>query len=362
MPPVRLILLGGFLGAGKTTLISRAARMLTARGLRVGLISNDQSDDLVDTEQFRRSGFAVEEVAGGCFCCHFNDLTEAAERLLSAERPDVLIGEPVGSCTDISATVLQPLKERFRERFALAPFTALADPVRVVDYLNSDEQAEDDDVMYIYGKQLEEADRILINKADLLAESGLAELLEMVRERFPDRPVEAVSARSGAGVEAWLEAMLRDGSAGRRVTAVDYDRYAEGEAKLAWLNAAAELVCDAPRDWRGVVESLVEELRRGLESERARLAHLKLMLSSGDKILRAHLTRNEEGLRVEGEPAVTESAQLLLNVRAQLAPERLQSLFERTLREMAGIRVASLRRKCFAPDRPKPTHRYEHPV
>ena len=46
---VRLIIAGGFLGAGKTTLLLTAARRLAERGYRVGLITNDQGDDLVDT-------------------------------------------------------------------------------------------------------------------------------------------------------------------------------------------------------------------------------------------------------------------------------------------------------------------------
>ena len=45
----RLILVGGFLGAGKTTLLWEAAKQLSSRGLKVGLITNDQAPDLVDT-------------------------------------------------------------------------------------------------------------------------------------------------------------------------------------------------------------------------------------------------------------------------------------------------------------------------
>ncbi|MCH8147187.1 MAG: cobalamin biosynthesis protein P47K, partial [Planctomycetes bacterium] len=67
-------MLGGFLGAGKTTAVGRLATYATDRGLRVGLISNDQSSGLVDTALLRSQGFAVAEIAGGCFCCRFNSL------------------------------------------------------------------------------------------------------------------------------------------------------------------------------------------------------------------------------------------------------------------------------------------------
>ena len=106
MSPIRFIMLGGFLGAGKTTLIARLARHYQGRGLKVGAVTNDQAADLVDTNSLRAQGLAVEEVPGACFCCHFNDLIAKADRLRDAEMPDVILAEPVGSCTDLVATVV----------------------------------------------------------------------------------------------------------------------------------------------------------------------------------------------------------------------------------------------------------------
>src|SRR6476620_10884050 len=91
----RYVMIGGFLGSGKTTAIAALAQRLTRQGLRVGLITNDQGQNLVDTALLRSRGFATEEIPGGCFCCRFNSLVEAAERLTAAARPDVFIGEPV---------------------------------------------------------------------------------------------------------------------------------------------------------------------------------------------------------------------------------------------------------------------------
>ncbi|HBT77267.1 MAG TPA: hypothetical protein DEB39_10180, partial [Planctomycetaceae bacterium] len=76
----KLILVGGFLGSGKTTLLAEAAKTLTAEGKTVGLITNDQAPDLVDTRLLSRiDGLvgkgpegSVVEVSGSCFCCNFN--------------------------------------------------------------------------------------------------------------------------------------------------------------------------------------------------------------------------------------------------------------------------------------------------
>src|SRR5213592_4001966 len=77
----RYVMIGGFLGAGKTTSIAKLAQQLTAEGLKVGLITNDQGSELVDTAMLRSRGFATEEIPGGCFCCRFNSLVDAANKL-----------------------------------------------------------------------------------------------------------------------------------------------------------------------------------------------------------------------------------------------------------------------------------------
>ena len=78
MKSARYIMIGGFLGAGKTTSVMKLAQFLTARGVKVGLITNDQGVDMVDTAMLRSQGFPTEEIPGGCFCCRFNSLIDAA--------------------------------------------------------------------------------------------------------------------------------------------------------------------------------------------------------------------------------------------------------------------------------------------
>src|SRR5712691_892748 len=124
----RFIMIGGFLGAGKTTTISRLARHYLNQGQKVGLVTNDQAQDLVDTNSLRAQGFSVEEVAGACFCCRFDDLIGKVGKLQEGKRPDVILAEPVGSCTDLVATVVQPLRDLYGERFEVAPYPVLFKP------------------------------------------------------------------------------------------------------------------------------------------------------------------------------------------------------------------------------------------
>src|ERR1035438_8681657 len=123
-----VVLVGGFLGAGKTTLILAGARELQRRGLRSAMVWNDQGQDLVDSRYAGLSGVQSEEVTGGCFCCKLSQLIDAIGEL-RAYAPDVIFAEPVGSCTDLSATVLRPLLE-YRDTYQLSPLTVLLDPLR----------------------------------------------------------------------------------------------------------------------------------------------------------------------------------------------------------------------------------------
>src|SRR5690349_9486956 len=84
MKQTKLILVGGFLGTGKTTLLRAAASQLAQQGHRIALITNDQAPGLVDTAVLQQAGWAVGEVSGGCFCCKFDDLIGTANHLIAS--------------------------------------------------------------------------------------------------------------------------------------------------------------------------------------------------------------------------------------------------------------------------------------
>src|SRR5246127_2669719 len=177
MKRLRFVLIGGVLGGGKTTTIARLARHYMGQGRRVGLVTNDQAQDLVDTNSLRAQGFPVEEVAGACFCCRFDDLISKVGRLQEGQRPDVILAEPVGSCTDLVATVVQPLRDLYGELFGVAPYPVLFKPSHGLRILRNEQEAGfSPKAAYIFRKQLEEADAIVINRIDEMQPADIAEL------------------------------------------------------------------------------------------------------------------------------------------------------------------------------------------
>lgn len=130
---MKVAFLRGFLGSGKTTLLIEVGKRLVSEyGKRV-VLTNDQGEVLVDTKTVRDAGLPATEVVHGCFCCKFPDFIDSADKMLKEANPDVILAEPVGSCMDISATVIGPLQTYYRERFTLAPLLVLADASVILD-------------------------------------------------------------------------------------------------------------------------------------------------------------------------------------------------------------------------------------
>jgi len=345
-----LVPVGGFLGAGKTSLIVAAARLLQQRGVKAAALFNDQGYELVDTRFAEANDITASQVTGGCFCCRLSDLVHAAEEL-RARMPEVIFAEAVGSCTDISATVLQPLKLEHARRFRVAPYTVLVDPERAPRWMDPE---LDEDLAFLFRKQIEEADLICFSKADRFPNFA----------PLPGVPARYLSSRTGEGVAAWLDDVLggrfRPGGA---ILEIDYERYARAEASLAWLNCAAALKLPVPQPPASVVGLLLEGLDAALACEGLAIAHLKVMDESAVGWVKASIVRAGGEPSVQGaldaSPAAAHA--LLLNVRAAGAPAALRRVVETQLAAMPGsIAIRSI--ECFSPSPPKPEKRLRRVV
>jgi len=357
----RLILVGGFLGAGKTTALCRLARYYVNKGLRVGLITNDQADNLVDTYLVKIEGFNVEEIPGGCFCCKFNDLVKAADKLISEVKPDVILAEPVGSCTDLVATVIRPLKFYHKDSYAISAYTVLLDPKRAKDIIISGKfSGFSSNVAYIFKKQLEESNIIALNKIDTLKPGQEAKILEVLKNKFPKSRIIGVSSRTGKGFDHWIK-LAQSMKSGRNILEVDYDVYAEGEAELGWLNSIAELSAKVPFSTEKFLKALTEEIKILLNKIPAEIAHLKLALSTSMGNSLIHLTRSSKSAEFfRKESGSSTRARLIVNARVHTDPKLLSELVTGALNELCkkegvGLRIKS--RQYFRPGRPVPVHR-----
>jgi len=363
MNTTRLILVGGFLGAGKTTLLWEAARRIMGNGKRVGLITNDQASELVDSAILLRNKVKVAEVSGSCFCCNFNGLISAMDQVRKEADADIIIAEPVGSCTDLSATIIQPLKEKIGRELLVSPLSVMADPAHLADILNGGTGGLHPSAAYIFRKQLEESDIIMISKVDLLNANELVLLKEKVKLNFPNADVMTVSAVTGEGIDEWLKEVMNRTDAGKQLVEVDYDIYAEGEAVLGWLNSNIELNGE-PTDWDAFAGDFLQDLSHEFDKRNATVGHVKIILENGDDYLMGNLTGKCKTLNFRGSAGISKKARLTLNARVEMSPEDLEDIVRKILDANSNgnltVKIVALR--CLSPGRPNPTFRFDHIV
>jgi hypothetical protein len=307
-----VVLVGGFLGAGKTTLIGKAARILQARGIVVAAVMNDQGGNLVDTEMARHSGIPADEVVGGCLCCRFPDLIEALARLAEYE-PAVVFVEAVGSCTDIVATTLRPLLRDYALHYRIAPFTVIVH-----------REPQDPDLRFLFDKQREEADLVITRETD---------------------------------VTGWVDQLLAgDQPAGTKTIEVDYQRYAEAEAALGWLNAQMTVHPSPELSPAMIVGPLMDELDARLTAAGICIVHLKVIAKSDTGYVKAALTRRGEEPAVEGALDASPAARhdLLVNLRALGDPSEMRKIVEGAF---SRLDAAPLALQAFRPAVPVPYQR-----
>lgn len=351
----RLVIVGGFLGAGKTTLLLTAAQRLIAQGYRVGLLTNDQGADLVDTALGDQAAIPVTEVAGGCFCCRFPDLLAGLQRLQTVAAPDLVLLEPVGSCTDLVATVLRPLLQFHGDHYGLAPLTILLDSTRdLTDF--------PPDVHYLYQQQLNEAELLLLTKTDQLSAAECDAQLTALQATYPQARLLAASSHTGIGLDEWLSIVLGQSSRNPQALVIDYGRYADAEAALGWLNVKGLVRADQSFSAQAWTGNLLITLTHAFAAQAAPIAHIKTMVSTPVGQFKASVTQTGAPISWDvatGDPK-TRQLDFILNVRVNAAPAVLEQVVVQTVAAIQpniGARYYFDHFECFSPLPPKPTHR-----
>jgi Ni2+-binding GTPase involved in maturation of urease and hydrogenase len=287
---MELHLVGGFLGSGKTTAIVHAARLLTERGERVGIITNEQGKHLVDSGFIHSKGLHALEVTGGCICCNLDDFEERIEEITERFNPDVLFAESVGSCTDLVATVIKPLADYRKSSAEPASLSVFTDSRLLLRYLLGQEMPFSEAVMYIFEKQIEETDLLIINKIDLLSKVETEEIVRLAENHYPGKIIRLQDSHQQKDIEDWL-LLIESNSMRPPGVSIDpdYDKYAKGEGSFCWLDRVIELSF-AHQNSGSYIAQLVEKVFEGLSQSGGTIAHLKFLAESSQVSLKTNLT------------------------------------------------------------------------
>ncbi len=348
--PIKVHLLSGFLGSGKTTAIHEAVKYLAKQNIPAAVITNDQGTQLVDGSLFTHLGIPSGQVTGGCFCCNYNDLDHAIRYVEKHNCPAVIFAESVGSCTDLVATVLKPLLQQHPEW--QPTITTFAD----AQLLSENTTAFDETVNYIYNKQLEEAQVIVVSKIDQLNDP--TQVKTKMQARYPGITILYQNSFDQTHIARWLDTLDTTAFTDDLSSLdIDYDTYATGEAKLAWLDQQLEIESPSQQAQDAAL-ALIKKLAQAPHP----IGHLKFLLDGHTKI--SYTATSVQGPNAPAPdvptPPPATTATLLINARIQTTPETLSQYVNAALRSIEQRYACSIRtltESCFQPGYPRPTHR-----
>lgn len=363
MAKPRLIIVGGFLGSGKTTLIMNLGKRLSLdMKKRVAVITNDQGEVLVDTKVMEASGFPYAEVVNGCFCCRFPDFVAKMREILSKVRPEVILAEPVGSCTDILATVYTPLSQYYGGVVELSPYLVLVDSSTMLNYDRMFNITSPRGPMgFLISWQIKEAEVIGLNKVDLVSSEVIAKVEDIVKKVNDKAEVIQISAKTGYNVDKLLEILLNRDHRPRPGIDVDYDVYSKAEEELGWLNASCKVVFKAPVKTESYVRDLMNEVAKQINAKKGLVVHEKMLFITKSGIARASYVVDDGSIDLVGKfPEELSEVDVVINVRAKSAPEDIDESVRKAIDIVNRLFDGELRdwySRSFKPPPPKPWYR-----
>ena len=172
---VKVDIISGFLGAGKTTLIKNLFKS-SMKNEKVVLIENEFGEIGVDGTFLKESGVKIKEINSGCICCSLvGDFSSSMKEVVEKFNPDRIIIEPsgVGRLSDIIKAV-----EKVEEELKINIVATVVDGGKCKMYHKNFGE--------FYNDQIAQAKTVIVSKTEKLSESKINDALEIIRELNPD--------------------------------------------------------------------------------------------------------------------------------------------------------------------------------
>ncbi|GGA27059.1 CobW family GTP-binding protein [Psychrobacillus lasiicapitis] len=176
-------LLSGFLGSGKTSLLSHLIEQFKTEGLKPAVIMNELGKLAFDSRAVD-DGIPLKEMLEGCICCTGSEKMEAQlQMLLEGEEFDVLLIETTGAAHPVEAmdAVLSPL---FASRLNMKGIITVADCKR---WLDRDKMTPQTRMLFF--EQIKHAHLIVANKIDLLTDAEILNVTMQIQALNDEAPI-----------------------------------------------------------------------------------------------------------------------------------------------------------------------------
>ena len=169
---VKVDIISGFLGAGKTTLIKKIFESVL-KNEKVVLIENEFGEIGIDGSFLKESGIQIKEINSGCICCSLvGDFETSMKEVLTTYNPERIIIEPsgVGKLSDIVNAV-----NKLKEQLQINILATVVDGVKTKMYLKNFGE--------FFNNQVEAANTIVVSKTDKINNDKLVEVVNLIKEK-----------------------------------------------------------------------------------------------------------------------------------------------------------------------------------
>ncbi|MHB9924433.1 GTP-binding protein [Clostridium botulinum] len=169
---IKVNLISGFLGAGKTTLIKKVLENVKEE--KIIIIENEFGEVAIDGDLIKKDGFDVFELRSGCICCMMKqDFEDSLQKVIEEYKPDRIIIEPTG-ISSLSQLLDILEKDNFKDKININ---------RVITVVDSTSYLEEKDAFgEFYMDQVENAEILIVSKTQMVDKSTLKKVKESLRE------------------------------------------------------------------------------------------------------------------------------------------------------------------------------------
>ncbi|MCL2141368.1 MAG: GTP-binding protein [Methanimicrococcus sp.] len=199
---MKVFLIGGFLGSGKTTTVLKLIDKLIADGKKVAMIVNEVGEIGIDGTMLETAGIPSKELTGGCICCTLViNLRITVTEISKIHNPDILIIEPTG--LSFPNQIRDELLD-INVMLSFAPVVTLLDASRFT--------TEMDEIPNFIEHQLNESEIIGINKIDLVSEEKIKSIESLLKSNYPDvYTIRMSAANDDASIDKIYNLIIREG-------------------------------------------------------------------------------------------------------------------------------------------------------
>lgn len=349
---MQVIVVGGFLGSGKTTTIINMGKYLAEKGKKVAIIVNEIGDVGIDGDVIKRFGFDTKEITSGCICCSLKVGLRTTVTLLAKEyKPDILMIEPTGiAFPHLIRNEIELMN--LGEQVKIAPLVTLIDGSRFKHLMK--------EVKDFAMRQIIDAEILVINKVDLIEPIRLPILEASVQQLNPKARVVTLSGKdTGEKFENFMRIVLPDVEempektpqvtieenprpAAQQETENSIEASGVGTYSVEFAVENRNLSTEAAREITTELMNTIKEKVLKLNPEF--VGHIKLFLDTGSETVKQSVTAyyeepQEEIIKSE-EEAVTEFKILsaVSNVNKAALKDAVNSSVQE-ISEKTGIRI-----------------------